>query len=158
MILVGLGSNLPGVWGSPRETVLRAFDALHGGPVKVVKVSSLLITSPMGPQNQPDYVNAVAVLETHLPPEALLRRLHMIERQAGRSRRLRWGPRTLDLDLLAYHQLVRVRKGLAIKPLALPHPGLHERSFVLQPLQEIAPKWRHPVLRMTVQEMVRRLG
>ncbi|MFO1035033.1 MAG: 2-amino-4-hydroxy-6-hydroxymethyldihydropteridine diphosphokinase [Hyphomicrobiales bacterium] len=145
MILIALGSNLSGPWGAPADTLERAFAALNAWPLHLVARSPVLRTAPYGRKNQPDFCNAVALVETHLPPEALLRRLHMIERQAGRQRRLRWGPRTLDLDLLDYHGLVRPRRGLAIKPLALPHPEMLLRSFVMEPLAAIAPQWKHPV-------------
>ena len=113
-----------------------------------VIASSLIETKPFGRPNQPNFVNAVAAIETHLPPQALLARLHAIERAAGRRRTIRWGPRTLDLDLLDYHGLIL--RGAPRQPrvdrLILPHPGIAERIFVLAPLAEIAPTWRHPAL------------
>ncbi len=158
MILIGLGSNLEGPWGTPRTTVLRAFQALNAGPVHLVAVSSLATTEPFGRKNQPEFVNAVAVIATHLSPDALLHRLHMIEKQAGRRRGLRWGPRTLDLDLLDYNGLVRQRRQRSIKPLVLPHPGIIERLFVLQPISEIAPRWRHPLTHQSARFMIRKLS
>lgn len=160
MIIIGLGSNLPGPWGSPRETVLRALAELDRGMTKVVRTSRLLQTSPFGKPNQPPFVNAVAQIETHLPPEALMRRLHMIETAAGRKRGIRWGPRTLDLDLIDYHGLQRDRtypQPSSRRPLRLPHPGIAERIFVLAPLVEIAPHWRHPQSRKTAAELLKRL-
>lgn len=157
MILVGLGSNLSGPWGSPRRAVERALRELDGSGTRVVAASKLLVTAPFGRKNQPSFVNAVARVETHLSPDALLRRLHMIERHAGRQRLLRWGPRTLDLDLLAYHDVVRERRTISVKPLALPHPGITERLFVLQPLHEIAPRWRHPLTKETAAFTIRKL-
>ena len=162
MIVIGLGSNVPGPWGSPRETVARALVALDGGPLRLRKASRLLITAPMGQQNQPPYVNAVAVLATHLPPEALMRRLHAIEHAAGRRRGVKWGPRTLDLDLLDYHGLIRNQRFPAVlsgrRPLLLPHPGIADRSFVLVPLAGIAPGWRHPVSRRSAASLLARLS
>lgn len=158
MILIGLGSNLDGPWGTPRQAVEWALQALNSGPVKLRQASRLRITAPFGRLNQPDFVNAVALVDTQLSPDALLRRLHMIEREAGRARRLRWGPRTLDLDLLDYHGVVRPKRTLSIKPLVLPHPGMAERSFVLEPLEEIAPQWRHPVSHEAVPVMIRKLS
>jgi 2-amino-4-hydroxy-6-hydroxymethyldihydropteridine diphosphokinase len=147
MILVALGSNVSGPWGKPRDTVLRALRELDGDGTQLIAASSLLETTPFGKLNQPSFVNAVARIATAMPPEALILHLHDIERQAGRRRRLLWGPRTLDLDLLDYHGLVRHGR------LKLPHPGIEERDFVLTPLMEIAPGWRHPVTRRTARTM-----
>ncbi len=158
MILIGLGSNLDSPWGTPRETVLRAFQALNSGPVQLVAVSSLAITEPFGRKNQPVFVNAVAIIASHLPPDALLRRLHSIERAAGRKRGLRWGPRTLDLDILDYNGLVRQHNHRALKLLVLPHPGITERLFVLAPIAEIAPRWRHPLTHQSARFMIRKLS
>lgn len=155
MILVALGSNIAGPWGSPRETVSRAIDELNRFPLRLRGASRLLITKPFGMVNQPDFVNAVALIETALPPEALLRKLHLIERAAGRKRGRRWGPRTLDLDLLDYHALQHHQKGVVQKALVLPHPGIAQREFVLQPLQEVASHWKHPTLRKTAIELLR---
>lgn len=145
MILIGLGSNLNGPWGTPQQAVERALAELNTGPINLLRSSTLIITAPFGRKNQPPFVNAAALVETHLSPDALLHRLHMIEHRAGRQRRLRWGPRTLDLDLLDYNGLTRRRRVLSIKPLVLPHPGIAQRLFVLQPLAEIAPRWKHPL-------------
>ncbi len=153
MIIVALGSNTPGPWGSPEETVAHALKALNGGGIRLKRASSLLKSAPFGVVDQPAFVNAAALVETALPPQALLRRLHEIERMAGRRRTLRWGPRTLDLDLVDYHGLIR-RKPL--RPF-LPHPGVAERIFVLAPIAEIAPHWRHPVTHRTVEQMLARL-
>ena len=143
----------PGPWGTPRETIAEALKRLNGGGIRLKRVSRLIESSPFGITDQPAFVNAVAEVETALDPRALMQRLHHIERLAGRRRTLRWGPRTLDLDLLDYHGLVRPAPG---KPI-LPHPGIAERIFVLAPIAEIAPRWRHPVLRLTAQAILRRL-
>lgn len=152
MILIGLGSNVNGPWGSPRETMLQALRELDGNGTALVAASRLVETAPFGKLNQPSFVNAVARIATAMPPETLMHHLHDIERRAGRRRRLRWGPRTLDLDLLDYHGLVRRGR------LLLPHPGIAERDFVLTPLMEVAPTWRHPVTRHSAQTMRRVLA
>ena len=157
MILVALGSNMSGPWGTPRQTVERALAALNHGPIRLVKASPLLVTAPFGVTNQPPFVNAGALIDTHLSPDALMRRLHMIERTAGRQRRQRWGPRTLDLDLLDYHGLVRHKRTQSIRPLVLPHPGIGERLFVLEPLGQVAPRWRHPLTKETAAFTIRKL-
>ena len=157
MIIIALGSNLSGPWGTPRQTVERALAEMPHNNIRVLKVSPFLLTAPMGPQNQPHYVNAVAVVDTHLPPDSLMRALHMIERRAGRKRLKRWGPRTLDLDLVDYHGLIRKPATRSIKPLALPHPGVMQRVFVLEPLVSVAPHWRHPQSRASAALTLRKL-
>jgi 2-amino-4-hydroxy-6-hydroxymethyldihydropteridine diphosphokinase len=156
MILIALGSNLSGPWGSPRATLARALRELDRGPSRVVRVSTIITTAPFGRVNQPDFVNAVAQIATPLPPQALLRHLHDLEKQAGRRRALRWGPRTLDLDLLDYHGLVIRPRGGQLRGLELPHPGIMARAFVRGPLAEIAPRWRHPVSRRAAALTIRK--
>jgi len=158
VILVALGSNVSGPWGSPRQTVAHALEALNRFPLHCLSASAPLITKPFGVTNQPDFVNAVARIETALSPESLMRKLHQIERQAGRKRGRRWGPRTLDLDLLVYHDLAREQRGLVQKRLVLPHPGIADRAFVLVPLSEIAARWKHPQHHQTPTQMLRALG
>lgn len=130
---IGLGSNLD----DPVAQVSRALDALAGiEQTYLLQASSLYASPPMGPPDQPEYVNAVAGLLTTLTPDALLDALQAIEQAHGRVRTgERWGPRTLDLDLLLYDDLQ-----LETGRLTLPHPGLHERAFVLHPLAEVAPE------------------
>ena len=153
MILVALGSNRDGPWGSPLEAVTRALRKLNTGGLKLKRASSLVQSSPFGRAGQPDFVNAVAEIETALPPQVLMQRLHLIERMAGRRRALRWGPRTLDLDLLDYHGQIRRKPRQPV----LPHPGMPARIFVLAPIMEIAPRWRHPQTRRTARIMLGKL-
>jgi 2-amino-4-hydroxy-6-hydroxymethyldihydropteridine diphosphokinase len=157
VILIAFGSNLNSLWGTSRATVERALAELRAVRIEIVHVSTLIETAPYGNPNQPTFVNAVAQIRTHKTPDALMRTLHMIERRAGRKRGRRWGPRTLDLDLIDYHGLVRRKLSLDIKPLVLPHPGILLRSFVLEPIAEIAPRWRHPVSHQTAQQALRTL-
>jgi 2-amino-4-hydroxy-6-hydroxymethyldihydropteridine diphosphokinase len=153
MILVALGSNRSGPWGKPEDTVRTALEWLDRGGIRLKRCSSLIVSAPFGVTSQAPFVNAVVRIETAMTPEALLQRLHLIERRAGRRRALRWGPRTLDLDLLDYHGLVRPPPARPV----LPHPGIAERIFVLAPIVEIAPRWRHPVNRRSARDMLRRL-
>jgi 2-amino-4-hydroxy-6-hydroxymethyldihydropteridine diphosphokinase len=130
---LGLGSNLD----DPAAQIARAIAALEALPDCTLRaVSSFYRNPPMGPQDQPDYVNAVVALDTRLAPRALLAAMQAIERSQGRDRDgQRWGPRTIDLDLLVYGNTV-----LDEVHLQVPHPGIAERAFVLVPLAEIAPK------------------
>ncbi|MBU1365588.1 MAG: 2-amino-4-hydroxy-6-hydroxymethyldihydropteridine diphosphokinase [Gammaproteobacteria bacterium] len=129
---VALGANL----GDPAATVRAAFGALANLPEsRVSRSSSLYRTAPVGLTDQPDFINAVAELQTTLAPEALLEALFDIEQRFGRIRADKNGPRTLDLDLLLYDDQV-----IDLPHLTLPHPRLHLRAFVLQPLAEIAPQ------------------
>lgn len=153
MILIALGSNQPGPWGSPEETVARALATLDTAGFRLIRASRLLTSAPFGRLNQPPFVNAAARIETHLPPEGLMRRLHAIEHAAGRKRLQRWGPRSLDLDLIDYHGLIRAWPRRPV----LPHPGIAARIFVLKPIAEIAPGWKHPVTRLSAAQMLRRL-
>ena len=129
---IGLGSNL----GDRHETLMRALDALSRDPaIHVVAVSAFRETDPVGVVEQPRFVNAAAVVETDLPPRVLLERILTVERELGRVRGpQRHGPRTVDLDLLLYGDEVVAEPGLRV-----PHPRLHEREFVLEPLHELDP-------------------
>ncbi len=152
MILVALGSNISGPWGTPQQSVEYALQALNRDGLKLVEASRLLLTAPFGKPNQPPFVNAVANIETHLAPLALLQKLHAIEKEAGRRRKTRWGPRTLDLDIIDYHGLVMTTENLV-----LPHPGIAERIFVLKPISELTEKWRHPTSHLSARVMLRKL-
>ncbi len=154
MILIGVGSNVPGPWGTPEETVARVRFELDRGPVRVERASSPVRTTPFGITDQPPFINAALAIETDLPPSALLLHLQALERRAGRHRDIHWGPRTLDLDLLDYRRLVlKEASGLV-----LPHPGIAERPFVLVPITEIAPEWRHPMTGLTAAEMLAKVA
>jgi len=133
---IGLGSNLH----QPRQHIARAISELRSlTSSKMLNVSSLYESKPVGPENQPDYINAVVELETSLPALALLAHMQIIESQHKRLRLQHWGPRTLDLDLLLYGE-----EQIDLEPLTVPHPEMHNRSFVLVPLFEIAPKLTIP--------------
>ncbi|HEX7041091.1 MAG TPA: 2-amino-4-hydroxy-6-hydroxymethyldihydropteridine diphosphokinase [Trueperaceae bacterium] len=145
---VALGGNV----GDSHAALRRALDELRGLG-EVVARSSLYRTAPVGgPPGQPDYLNAVVALRTALSTHALLRALLDIEERLGRVRRERWGPRVIDLDLLA-HGDANVDDPVA----TVPHPRLHHRAFVLVPLREVDPRWRHPVTGETAEEMLARL-
>jgi 2-amino-4-hydroxy-6-hydroxymethyldihydropteridine diphosphokinase len=163
--LVGLGSNCPGPWGSPAETVARALRELSRDRIAVKAASPFYETAAVGRAGQPPYVNAAAAIDTTLPAEALLRRLKQIERASGRRGGTPWGPRTLDIDILDYKGRVQNwREGRprfarpGARPLILPHPWVEKRPFVLRPLLDVAPDWRHPVTKKTAQALWRRVA
>jgi 2-amino-4-hydroxy-6-hydroxymethyldihydropteridine diphosphokinase len=127
--VVALGANI----GSPREQMDVAI-ALLREATQVIAVSTYFVTKPVGGPEQPDYLNAVCILESELPALDLLAVLQGIEKSLGRERDVRWGPRTIDLDLIQYGSLLS-----AAAELELPHPRAHERRFVLEPWYEIEP-------------------
>ncbi len=141
---IALGSNL----GNSQHILRSALLALHTPPdLEVVAQSSLYQTVAIGPI-QPDILNACALVNTTLSPQDLLYRLLHVEQGFGRVRRERWGPRTLDLDVLFYGQAIILEPDLTI-----PHPRLRERAFVLIPLAEIAPQWLDPITHRSVQSL-----
>jgi 2-amino-4-hydroxy-6-hydroxymethyldihydropteridine diphosphokinase len=141
---IGLGSNL-----GDKEANCRKAIALLEKSGRVTSVSSLYCTEPVGLAEQDDFVNAVVELETVLPPEALLDRCLSIEKELGRKRTVHWGPRTIDVDILLYGDVM-----IETPELTIPHPLLHNRRFVLVPLSEIAPHVIHPKLQKTASDLL----
>lgn len=142
---------------------------MNDGPTRLIAQSRLYLTPFIPAGTGPDVVNAVALIETRLTPVALLQHLHGIEAEFDRRRETRWGARTLDLDLLSMDDLVlpdqrafrrwqelapEAQKAQAPEGLVLPHPRLQDRGFVLMPAAEVAPDWRHPVLGLSITEML----
>jgi 2-amino-4-hydroxy-6-hydroxymethyldihydropteridine diphosphokinase len=141
---IALGSNL----GNSQQILLDAVEAIASTKqIKLIACSNWHQTKPIGPP-QPDYINGCAIINTSLTPEKLLQCLLDIEQQFGRERKIRWGARTLDLDLILYGDLI-----LNTPHLQIPHPRMRERPFVLIPLAEIAPDWVEPVTGLTIAQL-----
>lgn len=149
-VYIGLGSNM----GDRIGHVRRALFELDREPrIAVCRVSACFLTAPQGYERQAWFVNAVAEIETSLPPSHLLLRLQSIENRMGRKRRRHWGPRTIDLDLLFFGGQIIEEPHLTV-----PHPRAAERRFVMAPLAELAPAGVHPILKKTFAELLQRLG
>lgn len=154
MILIGVGANLPSAKsGSPLETCRAALAELEKEGVAVRRRSRWFESAPVPPSGQPWFVNGVAEVESDLGPEALLEVLHRVEERFGRVRRERNEARVLDLDLLAYDDIVMTGPPGP----TLPHPRLHARAFVLLPLADLDPSWRHPATGRGIAELIRAL-
>lgn len=166
---IALGSNLPlNDGGTSEQVIRRALATLSEGATNCTGKSQLFETPCFPAGSGPNYINAAARVQTTLSANALLAHLHRIEAEFGRERQQRWGQRTLDLDLLAYDDLIApdvathaqwrslpLSQQMTHAPdqLILPHPRLQDRAFVLVPLAEVAGEWRHPVLGLTASEM-----
>ncbi len=149
VILIGLGANLPSPrFGPPKATLEAALAELENRGVRVAARSRWYSSAAVPASDQPRYINGVAAVETELPPDELLGLLHAIEEGFGRRRSEPNAAREIDLDLLAYNDLIR-----AELPPILPHPRLAERAFVLYPICDIDPEWRHPATGRSAAEL-----
>ncbi len=155
MIIISVGANLPGPSGeSPLETCIGAVSALADIPgVKLITASPWYRSAPISAFEQPDYCNGIVRLEGGIEPLALLEAVQKIEAQFGRERGIANAARSLDLDIIDLNGIIR-----AISPVILPHPRAHLRAFVLRPLLDVAPSWRHPTLRRGVASLLAELS
>lgn len=144
-VFIAIGSNL----GDREENIIDAINLLIANGVDVKNISSIIETKPYGNVKQPDFLNCVVDAYTALPPRMLLETLKAIEKQLGRTRTIHWGPRTIDLDIIFYDELV-----IDTPDLKIPHPDMQNRLFVLEPLNQLAPNFVHPVLNKTVRELL----
>ncbi|MFT6559404.1 2-amino-4-hydroxy-6-hydroxymethyldihydropteridine diphosphokinase [Sneathiella sp.] len=158
MIFIGMGANLMHpVYGEPVNSLKAAIRTLEQPDLMVIKRSSWYKTAPVPVSDQPWFVNNVIEVETSLPMEGLLSRLHEVEKEFGRVREVKWEARVLDLDLLAYDNQITLNQDQT-KGSVVPHPFMQERAFVLAPLAEIAPDWVHPTLQQSAAELLARLS
>ncbi len=156
---------MPGPWGTPQQTLRQALCELDRANVTVRGCSCIYRSRAYGVDGQPDYLNAVVEVSSFAPPEALLGKLHKIEKKAARARGERWGARTLDLDLLDWKGRIvgsgveNGRRGqLGFKKLSLPHPGIVKRPFVMMPLAELLPNWHHPLTGEIASQIAKRVN
>lgn len=170
--MIALGSNLVSKYGQPKQVLEYALSEVDRADSRVKRCSAWWRTPAFPLGSGPEYINAVALLEITISPPKLLSRLHAIEASLGRTRGARWEARIVDLDLLAVGDQIApdvatLKDWMDLTPeetmrrapddLVLPHPRLHERSFVLAPMADVAPDWRHPLLGKTVMEMLQAL-
>lgn len=167
MIYVALGSNMAGNWGPPEAIVIEAIRKMDAAPsCRVLRRSSLYRTVGVGPGQPEPFVNAIVEIDCHFSPRALLSFLKRLERAAGTRSSLPWGPRSLDLDIIDFRgRICGWRPALTPRgayrengQIVLPHPLAHLRPFVLQPLTDVAPQWRHPVFHAGAAQLLGRLS
>ena len=147
-VFVGIGTNL----GNRHKNIEDAFKNLQFYNLKIIKKSPVYETEPYGLKEQPNFLNCVVEIEVEVSPEELLKKFLKIEKEMGRERKIPWGPRIIDLDILFYEDLIINKESLKI-----PHPDIENRFFVLKPLSDIAPCLVHPIFKKTIKQMLKDL-
>ncbi|WDC83694.1 2-amino-4-hydroxy-6-hydroxymethyldihydropteridine diphosphokinase [Caloramator sp. mosi_1] len=143
-VFIAFGSNI----GDRYETVSKAFELIEKNDMKIIKKSEIYETEPYGYKEQPPFINGVILVETELTCRETLERLLDIEKKLGRERIIRWGPRTIDLDIIFFNDDIYSEEDLKV-----PHPDMHNREFVLKPLCDIDPDYVHPIINKSVREL-----
>lgn len=156
-LILALGANISGLWGTPEQAFRHTIHGLQDRGVHIDAISPLIHSAALGNLRQPSYLNAVLLARSSLPPGSLLRLAKRIEREAGRRPRGLWASRPLDIDILDYGGRLLEQSGKRTPGrLALPHPEIANRGFVLIPLAIVAPGWRHPRLGLSARDLLRR--
>jgi 2-amino-4-hydroxy-6-hydroxymethyldihydropteridine diphosphokinase len=146
--IIAFGSNM----GNRRENIQKALEKMEHIGLNLIKTSTIIQTEPYGYLDQDPFLNGACIVDTVLSPKELLYQLLAIEQELGRKREIRWGPRIIDLDIIFYEdQIIRE------KDLIIPHPDAHNRTFVMEPISEIAPFFVHPIYKKTVREIYQEL-
>ena len=157
MIFIGLGANLMHPrYGEPINTVAAAVEAINDSGLQVVRKSTWYKSAPVPISDQPWFVNGVVEVRTDKSAEEVLKIIHSIEREFGRVREIKWEARVLDLDLIDFNGEVSKNRNQAAGGV-YPHPNMHERAFVLVPLQELEPNWEHPILNKPISDLLARV-
>jgi 2-amino-4-hydroxy-6-hydroxymethyldihydropteridine diphosphokinase len=160
VVLLAVGANTSGTYGSADQTLKMIRTLLSERDIRIVSASRIYSTSPVGNGLQPRYFNGVLAVSCPYAPGQLLRHLKVIERKAGRRLGRHWGPRPLDLDIIGFSGRVLSWSAGRHRPpgrVILPHPEMHRRAFVLVPLCDVAPHWRHPVFGRSAQDLLKSL-
>jgi 2-amino-4-hydroxy-6-hydroxymethyldihydropteridine diphosphokinase len=154
-IVIGLGANLPSQYGSPRNACGAALELLEKSGIKIIARSPWYESAPVPVSDQPWYVNGVIIIDSEWPPATILKHLLGVETQMGRQRGVRNAARIIDLDLIAYGETITDTGQTSIGKNGpdIPHPRMHERAFVVLPLRDLLPNWRHPASGQSVNEM-----
>lgn len=152
MIIIAYGANLNSSIGAPEKTYAKLPEILLQHGIEVLKASPLYKTAPVPVSDQPDYYNGVLTVQAALQPVDLLKALHVIEKALGRNRTVQNAARGIDLDVIAYDDVVTAAGAVII-----PHPRMHDRDFVLRPLCDIAPDWQHPARMRTAKQLLNAL-
>ena len=146
--IIAFGSNM----GNRRENIQKALEKMEHIGLNLIKTSTIIETEPYGYLDQDSFLNGACIVDTVFSPKELLYQLLAIEQELGRKREIRWGPRIIDLDIIFYEdQIIRE------KDLIIPHPDAHNRTFVMEPISEIAPFFVHPIYKKTVREIYQEL-
>jgi len=149
LIFIALGANLPSKYGTPFQTLQQAKKAMKRAGIRIVSSSRTWLTAPVPISEQPWFHNEVIMVETSLSCYALLEELQRIESDFGRVRTIRNAPRLLDLDLISYNNQIYNKPELIV-----PHPRMHQRAFVLLPMTDIVDDWTHPLIGMTLSDLI----
>ena len=147
-VIIAFGSNM----GNKEQNIKTALEKMKARGLNIIKVSTIIETEPYGYEDQDTFLNGACIADTNLSPQEVLKELLAIEQEMGRVRKIHWGPRNIDLDIIFYENIIVDEDNLKI-----PHPNAHNRSFVLGPICEISPSFLHPIYNKSVKELYEEL-